>query len=119
MNSVAPLPENKWYDAGDDRFKPGNILLNARNIDTIYIIDKQTKKIVWEYVNRGGTIRPSPIPYDHTPQLRALPKPEELALTPPNNLDWHIKPDKLRKKTSINVYQQFVSTSFLLVVQDR
>lgn len=206
-NSAAPLPENQWYDAGDERFRPGNILLNARNINMMYIIDKKTKKIVWEgthnykggmahchepemiekglpgagniilfdnglftrhrthtgqtfiielnpvskeivwiyethgyanikffsktmgtqkrlpngntyisednkgrlfqvtpngeivweYVNRGGTTRPSVIPYDFTPQLRALPMPEELSVTPPDNLEWHLKPDKLRK----------------------
>jgi hypothetical protein len=207
VNSVAPLPENKWYDAGDQRFRPGNILVNARNIDMMYIVDKQTKKvvwegthsyrggmahshepemiekalpgagnillfdnglfprhrdhsgqtfiielnpvtleivwkyetegysnqkffsktmgsqrrlpngntfiaedntgrlfqvrpdgeIVWEYVNRGGTTRPSPVPYDFTPQLRALPRPTEYAVTPPNNLEWHLEPDVFRK----------------------
>ena len=207
VNSVAPIPENKWYDDGDERFRPGNILVNARNIDTMYIVDKQTKKvvwegthnyksgmshshepemiekglpgagniilfdnglftrnrihtgqsfvvelnpvtqevvwvyetkgyanikffsktmgtqkrlpngntyiaednkgrlfqvkpdgeIVWEFVNRGGTTRPAPIPYDFTPQLRALPTPEELAVTPPNNLEWHLEPDVRRK----------------------
>ncbi len=25
----------KWYDEGDERFRPGNILLNARNIDSM------------------------------------------------------------------------------------
>jgi len=155
MNTISPLPENKWYDAGDKRFKPGNILINPRNIDTLFIVDKETKKIVWEwthdykgglshchepemiekglsgagniilfdngntyiaednkgrlfqvkpdgdivweYVNRGGTTRPSVIPYDFTPQLRSLPKPGELKVTPPNNLEWHIKPDKFRE----------------------
>ncbi len=207
VNSVAPLPENKWYDAGDERFRPGNIMLNARNINMVYIIDKQTKEIVWEgthnykggmahaheaemiegglpgagnvilfdnglftrhrthtgqtfivemdpttqeivwiyetegyanlkffsksmgtqkrlpngntyiaedntgrlfqvrpdgeivweYVNRGGTTRPSVIPYDFTPQLRAMARPEELAVTPPNNLAWHIEPDIRRE----------------------
>ena len=206
VNSIQPLPDNKWYDAGDQRFRPGNILVNARNIDMMYIVDKQTKnvvwegthtesggmahshepemierglpgagniilfdnglfprhrthsgqtlilemdpvtldvvwkydtqgyanlkffsktmgsqkrlpngntfiaedntgrlfqvtsegEIVWEYVNRGGTTRPSPVPYDFTPQLRALPRPDELAVTPPNNLEWHIQPDALR-----------------------
>ena len=208
VNSIAPLPENKWYDAGDERFRPGNIIVNARNIDSIYIVDKLTKEvvwsgthtykggmahchepemiekglpgagniiffdnglftryrthtgqsfvielnpvtkeiewiyetngyanlkffsktmgtqkrlpngntyiaednkgrlfqvktdgqIVWEYVNRGGTTRPSLVPYDFTPQLRAMANPDELKVTPPNNLDWHIKPDKKRKK---------------------
>jgi len=202
-NSIAPLPENKWYDAGDERFRPGNILFNARNINMMYIIDKQSgdvvwegthhyrggmahaheaemiKKgrpgagniivfdnslfprhrshtgqtiivemdpttqeivwkyetegyanikffsktmgtqerlvngntyisedntgrlfqvkpdgtIVWEYVNRGGTTRPSVVPYDFTPQLRAMNAPEERRVTPPNNLEWHIPPD--------------------------
>jgi len=208
MNTIFPIPENKWYDAGDKRFKPGNLLINPRNIDTLYIIDKETKeivwewthtykgglahchepemiekglpgagnillfdnglfprhrthsgqtfiiefnpvtkdivwkyetegyanikffsktmgtqkrlpngntyiaedntgrlfqinsdgKIVWEYVNRGGTNRPFPVPYDFCPQLKSLPKPPELAVTPPNNLEWHIEPDVLRKK---------------------
>ncbi len=208
VNSIAPLPENKWYDAGDERFRPGNILVNARNIDTMYIVDKETKDvvwegthgykggmahshepemiekglpgaghiiffdnglfprhrthsgqtfimeidpttqevawkyetdgyanikffsktmgsqrrlpngntfiaedntgrlfqvkpdgdIVWEYVNRGGTTRPSPVPYDFTPQLRAMSRPDELAVTPPDNLEWHIEPDALRER---------------------
>lgn len=202
-NSIAPLPDNKWFDDGDERFRPGNILFNARNINTMYIIDKQTGDvvwegthdykggmahshepemilkgrpgagniilfdnslfprhrthtgqsiivemdpttkeivwkyetegyanikffsktmgtqerlingntyisedntgrlfqvqpdgtIVWEYVNRGGTTRPSIVPYDFTPQLRAMDRPEERKVTPPNNLEWHIPPD--------------------------
>ena len=206
VNSIAPLPENRWYDAGDERFRPGNILVNARNIDVMYIVDKATKEvvweathtykggmahshepemiekglpgagniilfdnglfprnrthsgqtfimeidpiteevvwkyetegyanikffsktmgsqkrlpngntfiaedntgrlfqvkpdgeIVWEYVNRGGTTRPSPVPYDFTPQLRARPAPTEYAVTPPNNLEWQLQPDTFR-----------------------
>lgn len=207
VNSMAPIPANKWYDAGDERFRPGNILLNARNINTMYIIDRETKEIVWEgthhykggmshshepemiekglpgegniilfdnglfttarahtgqtyiveinpvsqeiewvyetdgysnikffsktmgtqkrlpngntyisedntgrlfqvkpdktivweYVNRGGTNRPSVVPYDFTPQLRAMARPQELSVTPPNNLEWHIEPDIFRE----------------------
>jgi len=192
MNTISPIPENKWYDAGDKRFKPGNILINPRNIDTLYIVDKETKEIVWEwthtykggfiilfdnglfprhrthcgqtfiiefnpvtkeivwkyetegyanikffsktmgtqkrlpngntfisedntgrlfqvkpdgeivweYVNRGGTCRPFPVAYGHCRQIKALPKPPEHAVTPPNNLEWHIQPDVFRKKTN-------------------
>jgi hypothetical protein len=202
-NSIAPLPENKWFDAGDERFRPGNIIFNARNINMMYIIDKQSGDvvwegthdyrggmshshepemipkgrpgagniilfdnslfprhrshtgqtiivemdpttheivwkyetlgyanlkffsktmgtqerlengntyisedntgrlfqvkpdgtIVWEYVNRGGTTRPSVVPYDFTPQLRAMERPVERSVTPPDNLEWHIPPD--------------------------
>ncbi|HJO39204.1 MAG: hypothetical protein QGF21_08860 [Vicinamibacterales bacterium] len=48
-------------------------------------------------MNRGGTIRPSPVPYDFTPQLRAMARPEELAVTPPDNLEWRITPDAQRQ----------------------
>jgi hypothetical protein len=207
-NSIAPLPENKWYDGGDERFRPGNIILNARNINMMYIIDKQSGavvwegthhyqggmahshepemiekglpgagniilfdnslfprhrnhtgqtfiiemnpvtqeivwkyetegysnmkffsktmgsqkrlpngntyiaedntgrlfqvkpdgKIVWEFVNRGGTTRPSVVPYDFTPQLRAMGRPAERRVTPPNNLEWHLQPDEDRER---------------------
>ena len=58
---------------------------------------KPDGEIVWEYVNRGGTTRPAPVPYDYCPQLEAMPKPNELVVTPPNNLEWHITPDALRQ----------------------
>ncbi len=207
MNSIAPLPENKWYDAGDKRFKPGNILINPRNINMMYIVDKQTGSvvwegthnykggmahshepemiekglpgagtiilfdnslfprnrthtgqtfiieldpttmeivwkyetegyanikffsktmgtqkrlpngntfigedntgrlfqvqpdgtIVWEFINRGGTTRPSVVPYDFTPQLRDMTRPAEKRVTPPNNLEWQLLPDEDRE----------------------
>ena len=53
-------------------------------------------EIVWEYMNRGGTTRPSVVPYDFTPQLRAMGRPEELSVTPPNNLEWRIEPGTRR-----------------------
>ena len=202
-NTITPLPENKWYDAGDKRFKPGNVLFSPRNFDKVFIIDNDTKKIVWEwthtykggmshqhepimvakglpgegnillfdnglfprhrdhngativfeinpvtkdtvwkyetygysnqkffsktkgsitrlpngntfisednngrlfqvtpmgeivweYVNRSDVSRAIQYPYDFTPQLRAMPKPKEMKVTPPNNLEWHLKPD--------------------------
>ena len=49
INTVQALPENRHYDAGDERFKPGNILLSPRNLGFIFIVDKDTKEIVWKY----------------------------------------------------------------------
>jgi hypothetical protein len=56
VNSVQILPDNKWYRAGDSRFQPGNVLIMPRNWWTAVIIDRDTKKIVWEYSGdyRGG-----------------------------------------------------------------
>ena len=58
INTVNLIPENKWYDAGDQRFRPGNILVHARNFWTSYIIDRDTKEIVWDYSGdyKGGII---------------------------------------------------------------
>lgn len=49
INTVRELPENKWYDAGDERFRPGNVIISPRQLDTAYIIDRETMDIVWEY----------------------------------------------------------------------
>jgi len=48
-NTIQALPENKWYDAADERFKPGNILVSLRNLSVIFIISRDTKEIVWVY----------------------------------------------------------------------
>jgi len=48
-NSIRELPANRWYDRGDDRFKPGNILVSARSLNTIFIIDRAGGDVVWTY----------------------------------------------------------------------
>ena len=50
-NSICELPANRWYDGGDERFTPGNILVSARNLNTIFIIDKASGDVVWTYSN--------------------------------------------------------------------
>ena len=47
FNSVQVLPENKWYDSGDVRFKPGSLLLSPRTLGFIFIIDRKTGEIAW------------------------------------------------------------------------
>ncbi|MEZ4753512.1 MAG: arylsulfotransferase family protein [Bdellovibrionota bacterium] len=49
VNTVRALPENKWFDQGDKRFKPGNIIFLPRNWSTAFIIDKESGEVVWEY----------------------------------------------------------------------
>jgi outer membrane protein assembly factor BamB len=81
------------------RFPNGNTFISEDNTGRLFQI-KPDGEIVWEYVNRGGTCRPFPVAYDYCPQIKALPKPPEHAVTPPNNLEWHIEPDVFRKKTN-------------------
>ena len=49
LNSVNELPPNRWFDGGDRRFRPGNILVSARNLDGILVIDRKTREVVWTY----------------------------------------------------------------------
>ncbi|ENX49573.1 MULTISPECIES: aryl-sulfate sulfotransferase [Acinetobacter] len=47
INNLAPIGPNKWFDAGDARFHPDNLIIDSRNANFIAIIDKATGKIVW------------------------------------------------------------------------
>jgi len=58
-NTVGVLPENHWYDEGHKEFKPGNVILCSRQLDEIYIIDRDSQKVVWRYRGQylGGISR--------------------------------------------------------------
>ena len=62
INSMSVLGPNKWYDAGDERFHPDNIIWDSREANIMAIISKATGKIVWK-------IGPD---YDTTPELKKL-----------------------------------------------
>jgi hypothetical protein len=47
-NSMSTLGPNKWYDGGDERFHPQNVIWDGRETDIIAITDKKTGKIVWQ-----------------------------------------------------------------------
>lgn len=47
FNNLSVVGPNKWYDAGDQRFHPDNLLFDAREANVIGIIDKKSGKIVW------------------------------------------------------------------------
>jgi len=62
INSISTLGPNKWYDSGDERFHPDNIVWDGRQTNIIAITDKKTGKIVWQ-------IGPD---YNATPELRKM-----------------------------------------------
>jgi hypothetical protein len=47
LNNARTLGVNKWFDAGDARFHPDNIIIDSRQANFIAIIDKKTGKVVW------------------------------------------------------------------------
>ena len=73
INSMSVLGPNKWYDAGDERFHPDNIIWDGRQTNIIAIISKETGKIVWklgpDYTTGEGkgnrsNHRPTPCSHD-------------------------------------------------------
>jgi hypothetical protein len=62
INSISTLGPNRWYDAGDERFHPDNIIWDSRQSNIIAVIEKKTGKIVWQ-------IGPE---YNTSPELRKL-----------------------------------------------
>lgn len=53
FNSVQVVPDNPHHRAGDARFKAGNVLISARNLNHIYMVDPATSEVVWRY---GGDL---------------------------------------------------------------
>jgi hypothetical protein len=47
INDMKVVGPNHWFDSGDPRFNPDNIIVDSRNANFIVIIDKQTGKVVW------------------------------------------------------------------------
>ena len=42
-------PPNHWFVEGDERFRPGNLLISARNLNSIFVLDRETGAPVWHY----------------------------------------------------------------------
>ncbi len=49
FNSVQLIPENPHQRAGDQRFKAGNVLISARHLNRIYMVDRDSGDVVWSY----------------------------------------------------------------------
>ena len=47
LNAVSVLGQNRWFEEGDSRFNPDNIICSARQLNEIFIIEKSSGHIVW------------------------------------------------------------------------
>ena len=47
INDMQVLGPNRWFDAGDKRFAPDNLMIDSRKGSFIAIIDRKTGRIVW------------------------------------------------------------------------
>lgn len=70
VNNLKPLGPNHWFDEGDQRFAPDNLIFDSRSANFIAIIDRRTRKIVW-------TLGPHfpPITEDGNVTSRKIPRP--------------------------------------------
>ena len=48
QNCVSFLGPNKWYDAGDKRFHPDNIIFDSRESNILLIVEPKSGKVVWK-----------------------------------------------------------------------
>ena len=65
LNNMSVVGPNKWFDQGDTRFHPDNVLIDSREANFIAIIDKKTGQVVWnlgpDYPAIGSTAVPRPV----------------------------------------------------------
>ena len=70
VNNLKPVGPNHWFDAGDARFAPDNLIFDSRNANVIAIIDRHTGRIAWSLgpnypaIPRGAAARKVPRPVD-------------------------------------------------------
>jgi len=48
INAMSYLGPNKWYDQGDERFHPQNIIWSSRQTNIVAITDKASGRLVWK-----------------------------------------------------------------------
>lgn len=48
INCTSYVGPNPWYDAGDERFHPDNIIVGLREANIIAIVDKTTGNLTWK-----------------------------------------------------------------------
>jgi hypothetical protein len=72
INDLQLVGSNRWFDAGDKRFDPDNLILNSRKGNFIVIISKKTGKVVWRL---GPDFPGSEYKQDHRLIEKNLPRP--------------------------------------------
>ena len=47
INAMQVVGLNKWWDSGDKRFNPSNIIISSREASFIAIVDKRSGRVIW------------------------------------------------------------------------
>jgi hypothetical protein len=68
INDLKTVGPNHWFDEGDQRFAPDNLIFDSREANFIAIIDRKTRKLAW-------TLGPHFPPIPAGEAARKLPRP--------------------------------------------
>jgi hypothetical protein len=72
INDMQSLGPNRWFDKGDKRFDPDNIMIDSRKGNVIMIIERKTGHVVWRL---GPTFMGSAYHADQRIHEQKLPRP--------------------------------------------
>ncbi|MFT8777980.1 MAG: aryl-sulfate sulfotransferase [Gluconacetobacter liquefaciens] len=72
INDMRPLGPNRWFDGGDRRFAPENIMIDSRKGNMVMIIARETGRVVWRL---GPDFPGSPHDADLRLARSTLPRP--------------------------------------------
>lgn len=67
LNTACAVGANKWYEEGDERFNPENIICCSRNLSMVFIIEKTTGNIVY-------TLKGKDFDFDFQHYAHVIPK---------------------------------------------
>jgi hypothetical protein len=72
INDLQVVGPNRWFDAGDTRFDPDNLIFDSRKSNFVAIIEKKTGNIVWRL---GPDFPGSEYVQDQRILTKTLPRP--------------------------------------------
>lgn len=105
LNDMAPLGPNKWFNQGDDRFHPDNIMIDSRQGNFIAIIEKKTGNIVWQM----GPDYPGSYDYSKTDFSGDVPRPVDSII---GQHDAHMIPEGLPGAGNVLVFDNHGTAGF-------
>jgi len=105
LNNMSPLGSNKWFDAGDERFHPDNIMTCSRDGNFVAIIAKSTGAIVWQM----GPSLPGSYDFSKKSFIGEFPRPVD---STSGQHDAHIIPKGLPGAGNVLIYDNQGSGGF-------
>ena len=105
LNNMAPLGPNRWFDAGDDRFHPDNVMTCSRDGNFVAIVAKSTGAVVW----RMGPDYPGAYDFSDKSFIGPVPRPVDSIA---GQHDAHLIPEGLPGAGNVLIFDNQGSAGF-------